>query len=187
MWLPQMQTFNKFSSLAVLLEHGSGGSRASPISHTPAKRDQPTVDTYACPPAQALGTLWVDLWTLGSLQTPHIQCGLRPVPSPQTQVVISQEAQQKAKDSKNTRKKITGGWPCGRVAKFMHSASAAQGFTRSDPGRGHGTAHQAMLRQRPTCHNWKDTQLKYTTMYWVDLGRKRKNKIFKKNKLKNKK
>ena len=37
------------------------------------------------------------------------------------------------------------GQPCGRVVKFACSISAAQGFTGSDPGRGHGTAHQAML------------------------------------------
>ena len=40
-----------------------------------------------------------------------------------------------------------GRWPCGRVVKFAHSALAAQGFTGSDPGCGHGTAHQAMLWQ----------------------------------------
>ena len=28
-------------------------------------------------------------------------------------------------------------WPRGRVVKFVHSALAAQGFTNSDPGRGH--------------------------------------------------
>ena len=33
----------------------------------------------------------------------------------------------------------------GRVVKFARSAVAAQG---SDPGRGHGTARQATLRQR---------------------------------------
>ena len=38
----------------------------------------------------------------------------------------------------------------GRVVKFVCSTAAAQG---SDPGRGHGTAHQATLRQRPTSHN----------------------------------
>ena len=38
----------------------------------------------------------------------------------------------------------------GQVVKFAHSAVAAQG---SDPGCRHGTALQAMLRQRPTCHN----------------------------------
>ena len=35
---------------------------------------------------------------------------------------------------------------------------AAQGFVGSNPGRGHGTAHQATLRQRPTYQNWKDPQ-----------------------------
>ena len=41
----------------------------------------------------------------------------------------------------------------GPVAKFARSASAAQGFAGSDPGRGHGTAPQAMLGWYPTCHN----------------------------------
>ncbi|XP_070376698.1 serine/threonine-protein kinase Nek5 isoform X3 [Equus asinus] len=45
------------------------------------------------------------------------------------------------------------GQPRGRVVKFTRSASAAQGFTGSNPGRGHGAAHQTMLRQCPTCHN----------------------------------
>ena len=30
---------------------------------------------------------------------------------------------------------------------------AAQCFVGSNPGRGHGTARQTTLRQRPTCHN----------------------------------
>uniref|UniRef100_A0A9L0J5X7 WW and C2 domain containing 2 n=1 Tax=Equus asinus TaxID=9793 RepID=A0A9L0J5X7_EQUAS len=30
---------------------------------------------------------------------------------------------------------------------------AAQCFIGSNPGRGHGTAHQTTLRQHPTCHN----------------------------------
>ena len=38
----------------------------------------------------------------------------------------------------------------GRVVKFARSAVVAQG---SDPGRGHGTARQATLRQHPTSHN----------------------------------
>ena len=45
------------------------------------------------------------------------------------------------------------GWPHGRVVKFARSTAAAQGFAVSDPGPRHGTAHQAMLRRRPTCHN----------------------------------
>uniref|UniRef100_F6PV72 C2H2-type domain-containing protein n=1 Tax=Equus caballus TaxID=9796 RepID=F6PV72_HORSE len=53
----------------------------------------------------------------------------------------------------------------GRVVKFAHSSSVAQGFAGSDPGRRRGTAHQAMLRRRPTCHNQKDLQLEYTTIY----------------------
>ena len=50
--------------------------------------------------------------------------------------------------------KITlGGQPHGPVVKFMSSAVVAQGFTGSNPGCGHGTARQAALRRRPTCHN----------------------------------
>ena len=45
----------------------------------------------------------------------------------------------------------------GSVAEWLSScapsASVAQGFTGLDPGHGHGTAHQATLRQCPTCHN----------------------------------
>ena len=42
------------------------------------------------------------------------------------------------------------GWPRGQVVKFTCSAAVAQG---SDPGSGHGTARQPMLRRRPTYHN----------------------------------
>ena len=48
----------------------------------------------------------------------------------------------------------TGG--AGPVAKWLSLRAplqVAQGFVGSNPGRGHGTAHQATLRQRPTCHN----------------------------------
>ena len=49
-------------------------------------------------------------------------------------------------------------WQCrgrlrGRVVKFTRSASVAQGFSSSDPEGGHGTTHQARLRQRPTCQD----------------------------------
>ena len=49
----------------------------------------------------------------------------------------------------STLKTSTLDWLHGRVVKFMRSALAAQGFPRSDPGRGHGTAHQAMLIVQP--------------------------------------
>ena len=39
------------------------------------------------------------------------------------------------------------------MVKFVHFALTARGFPGSDPGRGHGTAHQAMLRRRPTFHS----------------------------------
>ena len=44
----------------------------------------------------------------------------------------------------------------GPVAEWLSSRAllqAAQCFVSSNPGRGHGTAHQITLRQRPTCHN----------------------------------
>ena len=53
----------------------------------------------------------------------------------------------------NVFKILIRGQPRGRVVKFMRSASAAQGFASSDPGRGHGITHQAMLRRHPTCHH----------------------------------
>ena len=52
----------------------------------------------------------------------------------------------------------------------MRSTSSAQGFAGLDPGRGHGTAHQVMLRQSPTQHNQRHSQLEYTTTYWGALG-----------------
>ena len=44
----------------------------------------------------------------------------------------------------------------GPVAEWLSSHAplqAAQCFVGSNPGRGHGTAHQTTLRQRPTSHN----------------------------------
>ena len=44
----------------------------------------------------------------------------------------------------------------GPVAEWLSSRAplqAAQCFVSSNPGRGHGTAHQTTLRQRPTCRN----------------------------------
>ena len=66
-------------------------------------------------------------------------------------------------EQQTSRKQHEGGQLCGRVVKFMRTAAVAQGL---DPGHGHGTVHQAMLRRHPTSHNWKDLQLRYTTMYW---------------------
>ena len=44
----------------------------------------------------------------------------------------------------------------GPVAEWLSSCAplqAAQCSVGSNPGRGHSTAHQTTLRQRPTCHN----------------------------------
>ena len=44
----------------------------------------------------------------------------------------------------------------GPVVEWLSSRAllqAAQCFVDSNPGRGHGTAHQTTLRQCPTCHN----------------------------------
>ena len=46
--------------------------------------------------------------------------------------------------------------PDGRVVRFAHSTSVAQGFAGWDPRCGDATTHQAMLRQRLTGHNQKN-------------------------------
>ena len=59
----------------------------------------------------------------------------------------------------------------------MCSASVAQGFAGSDPGRRHGTAHQAMLSERLTA----DPEGPTTRIYKYVLGgfgeEEEKNKI----------
>ena len=67
-------------------------------------------------------------------------------------------------------------WPCDRAIKFESFALVAQGFAGSDPGCRHGNTHQATLRRCPTCHNQKDLQLEYTTMYWGASGRRRRRR-----------
>ena len=50
----------------------------------------------------------------------------------------------------------TGFCGAGPVAEWLSSHAplqAAQCFVGSNPGHEHGTAHQATLRQHPTCHN----------------------------------
>ena len=59
------------------------------------------------------------------------------------------------------------------MAKWFSSHALLQRprvFDCSDPGRGHGSAHQAMLRGCPTWHNLKGRQLEYTTMDWGAWG-----------------
>ena len=70
--------------------------------------------------------------------------------------------------------KLIEGQLCGLVVKFVRSAVVAQGL---DPGRGHGTARRATLGRRPTSHNQKDLQVRYTTMYRGGLGNKAEKKI----------
>ena len=66
------------------------------------------------------------------------------------------------------------------MVKFSSSAWAARGFSGSNPGHGHGTAHRATLRQHPTWHNWKDSQLKMHNYVPRGFGEKKeKIKIFK--------
>ena len=71
-------------------------------------------------------------------------------------------------------KQSWGGWPGGQVVKFTRSTLVARGFASLDPGRGHGTTHQAMLRWRPTQHSQKNLQREYTTVYWGGFGKKKK-------------
>ena len=59
---------------------------------------------------------------------------------------------------------------------FVRSALVARGFAGSDPGRGHGTARQAMLRRCLTCHSWKDPQLKIHNCVPGGFGEKKEKK-----------
>ena len=76
--------------------------------------------------------------------------------------------------------------PLGPVVKFARFPLVTQGFANSDPGRGHGTTHQATLRQHPTCHNYKNPQRRIYNYVPGGFGEKKENKIFK-NKKKRKK
>ena len=65
----------------------------------------------------------------------------------------------------------------GTMAKWLSSCAslpAAQGFTGSDPGHGHGTTRQATLRQHPKCHNQKDLQLKIHNYVLGGFGEEKK-------------
>ena len=70
------------------------------------------------------------------------------------------------------------------MAEWLSSCAplqAAQCFVGSNPGRRHGTAHQTMLRQCPTCHNMKDPQRRIYNYVPGGFGEKKeKNKISKK-------
>ena len=46
-----------------------------------------------------------------------------------------------------------GAGPVAEWLSLRAPLQVAQCFVGSNPGRGHGTAHQTTLRQRPTCHN----------------------------------
>ena len=69
------------------------------------------------------------------------------------------------------------------VAEWLSSHAplkAAQGFVGLNPGQGHGTAHGATLRWRPTYHNQKDPQLRIHNYRSGGFGEKKeKNKILK--------
>ena len=72
----------------------------------------------------------------------------------------------------------------GPVAEWLSSRAplqAAQCFIGSNPGHGHGAAHWATLRWRPTCYNWKDPQRRICNYVPGGFGEKKeKNKILKK-------
>ena len=77
------------------------------------------------------------------------------------------------------------GWPRGRVVKFAHSASAAQCFTSSNPGRWtwhHSSGHAEVASHMPQLEGptTKNTQL-CTGGLW---GEKGKIKSFKKRNVK---
>ena len=68
----------------------------------------------------------------------------------------------------------------GPVAEWLSSSTplqAAQGFVGSTPGHGHGTTHQATLGRCPTCHSWKDPQLRIHNYVPGGFGEKKEKKI----------
>src|SRR3712207_6925715 len=67
-------------------------------------------------------------------------------------------------------KNVYWGWPCGHVVKFVRFASAAWGFTGSDPERGHGTA----------CQDRKSTRLNssHANLVCRLLLEKKKNRVW---------
>ena len=65
------------------------------------------------------------------------------------------------------------------MAKWLSSCAplqVAQCFVGSNPGCGHGTAHQTLLRQHPTCHNWKDPQRRIYNYVLEGFGEKKEKK-----------
>ena len=52
---------------------------------------------------------------------------------------------QNSKEATIYHQEIRQGRPHGQAVKFADSTLVAQGFAGSDPGYGHGTAHEAML------------------------------------------
>ena len=72
------------------------------------------------------------------------------------------------------------------MAEWLSSRTpqqASQCFVGSNPGRGHGTARQTTMRQRPTYHNQKDPQRRiYNYVLGGFAEKKEKNKILKKKK-----
>ena len=51
------------------------------------------------------------------------------------------------------KKQQEGAGPVAEWLSLRSPLQVAQCFVGSNPGRGHGTAHQTTLRQHPTCHN----------------------------------
>ena len=73
-------------------------------------------------------------------------CGTKGIPLRETVHLIGVQKENRGRKGQKAYLKNNRGQPHGQVVKFVRSASAAQDFTGSDPGLGHGTAHQAMLR-----------------------------------------
>ena len=81
------------------------------------------------------------------------------------------------------KKQHPGAGPVAEWLSLRAPLQAAQCFVSSNPGRGHGTAHQTTLRQRPTCHNYKNPQRRIHNYVPGGFGEKKeKIKSLKKNK-----
>jgi hypothetical protein len=90
--------FSKFWPLTLLVGCSSGGSRAGPTYYILAMKEQ---HSLPC----TLSTRQCSREPVHWLCVSYIQCGFRPVSSPQTQAVIPQKAHQKANDSRTMREK----------------------------------------------------------------------------------
>ena len=115
---------------------GGSGPEPVPITQPPTASSQPLTPA----PLQTSPAL---------LSQPVCPPGKTVHPQPY-KINFQKRARQKTKYQPHSKKERSRGWPGGAVVKFMYSASVAQGSRVQIPGTDLHTAHQAMLKWRPT-------------------------------------